>query len=853
MNNRKPFIKEILVRHAARKIFALLLAATLTSASLMRAPAVASSSTANEEPAEVALYQSLLDLNNPWTVMCVAAHPDDEDGATLTVLRRKYGAHTVSLFSTFGEGGQNAIGPELYEELGAIRARETLAASEIQGSEPHFLGLQDFGFSKSADEAFRVWGHEEALRRMVREIRRLRPDVIITNHDTVSGHGHHQATGRLVLEAFDAAANPARFPEQLSGEGLGAWQVKRVFVRINYEGGAASKALEDEAVRKGAIVSIDRSERDPLRNMTFAEEALQALRQHASQGPWPQTVPQGWASVIRYRLALQSKDAPPLPSQAQTFLDGLRLPQKLEETLTPLAVKALLPLYQNEHNREQVLSALLELKKSGVFEGSKMVKGETRFALMRERLNKALAIASGINLTVKLTDEAVVPNTAASFSVTISNQGSREIRVESGSLTGPETARLDNNSSIKLQARLGPKSVATVSVRRDIPSDAQINLPHSAHLYDGGLFGESFNASTEVMVSGVRFFINSKTHVDVAPAVEIVKLEPSPLVLTPATLNGSFKFQLRLVNHLHEPFKGRIMTASPANGSFESGPEFTLEAKEARDLAFESNAIPVDTPDERRTPRPAFDTLEISVHPANSSNVVTKEKVRVLYSDARIAPHLRVGYVRSFDDTLHGALAALGVEAKELSMDDVSAGDLQKYDTIIIDNRGYQAHPELISTNARLLDYVRQGGTLIVFYHKTNEWNPDAQKNRAQLAPYPIVLGNSRVTEENTPVTFLEPQHALLNFPNKIGAADFEGWTQERGLYYPQQWDEHFVALLAMSDTGEPTMRGGLLAADYGRGRYIYTSLVWYRQLRAGNAGAYRLFANMISYGHNRQ
>src|SRR5688572_24065953 len=179
----------------------------------------------------IALYQALLDLANPWTVMCVAAHPDDEDGTSLIVMRRKYGAHTVSLFSTFGEGGQNAIGPELYEELGAIRARETMAASEIQGSEPYFLGSRDFGFSKSRDETFQKWGQEEALRRMVLQIRKLRPDAIITNHSTTSNdHGHHQATARLVVDAFDAAADPTKFPDQLK-DGVTTWQVQRLFVR----------------------------------------------------------------------------------------------------------------------------------------------------------------------------------------------------------------------------------------------------------------------------------------------------------------------------------------------------------------------------------------------------------------------------------------------------------------------------------------------------------------------------------------------------------------------------------------------------------------------------------------------
>src|SRR5215510_1220378 len=178
------------------------------------------------------LHQALLDLTNPFTVLCVAAHPDDEDGSTLTVLRRKYGVHTVSLFSTYGEGGQNAVGPELYEELGVIRARETMAAAEVQGSEPHFLGLRDFGFSKTAEETFRAWGEKEALRRMVMKIRQLRPDVIITNHNTATGHGQHQATGRLLLQAFDDAANPNSFPEQLKD--VAVWQPKRLFVRFGF-------------------------------------------------------------------------------------------------------------------------------------------------------------------------------------------------------------------------------------------------------------------------------------------------------------------------------------------------------------------------------------------------------------------------------------------------------------------------------------------------------------------------------------------------------------------------------------------------------------------------------------------
>src|SRR5262249_48692943 len=320
-----------------RTISALLFVALLFNAPrAQQATAVQQSSTDRIE-----LYQALLDLQNPWTVMCVAADPDDEDGTSLIVMRHKYGAHTVSLFSTFGEGGQNAIGPELYEELGAIRAHETMAAAEIQGSEPHFLGLKDFGFSKTRDEAFRFWGHEEGLRRMVLQIRKLRPDVIITNHSTTSNdHGQHQATALMVVEAFDAAADPAKFPEQLK-DGVTTWQVQRLFVRQRGNQSADTQ-----------IVTIDPNETDPVRGVVYAEEALHALQQHATQGPWPKTFPEyanrfrgfsgqnaptGQLPMIRYLLVKSAKGAAPMPAQeSHNFLDGLVLTGESLRRLTPL-------------------------------------------------------------------------------------------------------------------------------------------------------------------------------------------------------------------------------------------------------------------------------------------------------------------------------------------------------------------------------------------------------------------------------------------------------------------------------------------------------------------------------------
>jgi hypothetical protein len=255
---------------------------------------------------------------------------------------------------------------------------------------------------------------------------------------------------------------------------------------------------------------------------------------------------------------------------------------------------------------------------------------------------------------------------------------------------------------------------------------------------------------------------------------------------------------------------------------------------------------------------PASTAIEASpsVAPSHRLLLRTTDKsynevaIPIVLADARVAPTLRVGYIRGFDYSLPNALGALGVESKELTVDEVRTADLQKYNAIIVDNRVYESQPGLIAANQKLLDYAKEGGTLIVFYHKSFEWNPDERRNRPQLAPYKLILGDERITDETAPITFLEPEHPLLNVPNKIGPGDFANWIQERGLYYPKEWDPQFHALLQSNDPGESALKGGLLVADYGRGHYIYTSMVWYRELRAGVPGAYRMFANMISYGH---
>lgn len=787
---------------------------------------------ATDKPDRVQLHQALLDLTNPFTVMCVAAHPDDEDGNTLTVLRRKYGVHTVSLFTTYGEGGQNAVGPELYEDLGVIRARETMAAAEVQGSEPHFLGLPDFGFSKSADEAFRVWGEKEALRRMVLQIRRLRPDVIITNHNTTSGHGHHQATGRLILQAFDAAADPKQFPEQL-GE-VTTWQAQRLFVRVQRNQNDEPAATQ---TAPSQLVTIDPNERDPIRGTTYAEQAHAGLQQHATQGPWSKTLGPNGARVIRYNLVRQIQTAAALPANARSVIDGLQLPEQIKSSFTAPTIDKK-PLTEFVDNRGEVLVSLINARKHGAFTASKevMALDPHRFQLMTARLDKALALTAGITFALNTSEHVIVPGIETRFSGTLTNSGDAEIQIKRVELSG-----MGSKKEIETADKLLPGTDTSLDTTVVADKNQPLTVPSSAHLYDGNLFGQLFSLEANLQIEDASFSVKATKKMDVAPAVEISDLDPSPFVSTPMIWHRPTKFTIKLKNNLSSQFHGVVKL----NGqSLETGREVAIEPNGSQTVVLEvRTTIPIN-----RRQRGSSD-LSVSVVPSEGNDAITRKTISSVFVDLRVAPGLRVGYISSFDKTLSKALAELGVDSRELSVGEVQTGALAGFDTLIIDNRGYEAHPELIKANDQLLKFVENGGTLIVFYHKTNEWNPDERAKRPQLAPYPIILSDDRVTEEDAPIQFLLPQHPLLTRPNRITQKDFENWIQERGLYYPKEWDSHYAALFSTHDKGEPPLKGGLLVGHYGKGNYIYTSMVWYRQLRGGIPGGYRFFANLISYG----
>ena len=386
-----------------------------------------------------------------------------------------------------------------------------------------------------------------------------------------------------------------------------------------------------------------------------------------------------------------------------------------------------------------------------------------------------------------------------------------------------------------------PGTETSAEVKVFTPKATSLTVPSSEHLYDGRLFGEPLKVEAELSIEGASFLIENETRREVAPAVEIVDVDPSPYVSTPATSQKPLDFTITLKNHLRKDFRGLLRVRGQ---SLETGREINLHPGESstQNLVVRT-ALPL-------TEQTEGSNVAVIVDLPNPKEPIAKRNIPLVYADAVVVSGRKVGYLPSSDETLQRALAALGVDAKQLTVDQIAKSDLSGFHTIIIDNRGYEAHQDLIPINNRLVKFVEDGGTLLVFYHRVNEWNPN--ERRPQLAPYPILVGDERVTEEDAPVVFLQPRHPLLNFPNRITQKDFADWVQERGLYFPREWDQHYTALLATNDKGEPQLRGGLLVAPYGRGNYIYTSFVWYRQLRAGLPGGYRMFANLISYGRRK-
>jgi LmbE family N-acetylglucosaminyl deacetylase len=798
---------------------------------------------AGPRPADVldagATRLALAKLRVTGTVLYVAAHPDDENTAMLAWFARGLRLRTGYLAMTRGDGGQNLIGAELGEQLGVIRTQELLAARRVDGAEQMFTRAIDFGFSKGPEETFAFWGHDSILADVVRAIRRFQPDVIVTRFPTDGGggHGHHTASALLAEEAFAAAADAKRFP------GCGpAWRAKRLLWNAFTPPGAKVDST---------WLRVDVGGFAPLLGRSWGEIAAVSRSNHRSQG----------FGVAERHGALPNFLAPRLgePAVADPF-EGVDLSWRAFGP-AGTGVDSLLALAEREFDPEHPEALLPRL-----FAVRRALDAlpPARPALLeakRAELDALVRSCSGVWVEAIALRPTVVPGESVRVAVTIVNRRPVTVSVR----------RIAAGSAVSSASGVPVNGTFTDTLTVPVPAAAPITQPYWL----------------ERPAVGGRFEVARPA--DIGTPENAPALRASIELGTPA---GDFRADAGVAYRWADPVQGerwRALEVAPPATLEPDQPVYAFPDRAARAVTVRVQAqranlagrVALSLPKGWTCAPPAADVAlakagdETHLHftvtpgegPAAASLAATitvdgrawsQRMVRIDYphipvqtlfppatarlvrADIRHAG-ARVAYVEGSGDGIPAALRQLGYEVVPLSDDDLEEADLSRFDAVVTGVRAFNTRPRLRAAQARLLDWVAAGGTLVVQYNTTGEGLP------AQLGPYPLTVSRDRVTDETAEVKLLAPGHPLLTRPNAIGPDDFVGWVQERGLYFANPADARYERVLACHDAGEPDRDGGLLYARHGKGVFVYCAYAMFRQLPAGVPGAWRLFANLVS------
>ena len=858
----------------------------------VRAPAVGT--------VEAALL--LRQLDGEKRVLMIGAHPDDEDTSFLATLARGEGARTAYLSLSRGEGGQNLIGPELGEALGIVRTGELVSARSLDGAEQYFTRAFDFGFSKTAEETFGHWPPEELLRDVVRVIRTFRPHVVVSIFagTPLDGHGQHQASGIVSGRAFDVAGDPERFPEQLVG-GVGAWEPLKLYRLTRRDPESATVRIETGALdplvgRSHFQVAMESRSRH--RSQDMGAPQLPGPRQSGAQllesrvEPPPEG-PDGLfagidTSLVGIARAARAPDEPILLAAIEAYRDGIREASDLllagdPDAVTPLLLAAL----------ESLDGAL----SSGEAAPAGPGRGELRSVLeaRREKLGRAILATAGIVTDVRVDRDRIVPGEEAEVELLVWNGGSREVVVENVSLLAPEGWSVQSDGRpltaggspvsmggsggdalaavppgnlrrwsfrIRTPHNQDPSRLYYLEEEREgslyrWPADSdRLGLPGNAPLLEGR-FELQVEGSTRLQVDrpGSHVGVDGaqgefRVPVYVVPAVS-VETDRSTIAW-PRESDDPRTVNIQVTNHSSEELTGRLYLDGPDGWRVEpEDRELRISPRGGETSASfriepTGGAVPgrtffqavVDSGGQEYT-----EGLTLVDYPhTDATPFYQPAGVDVSSFPVAVRPGIRVGYIMGSGDGGAQALRDLGVEVETLGPEEVRSGDLGRFDTIVLGIRTYETRPDVVASNDRLLDFARNGGTVVLQYHRY-------EYSEGNLAPYRIRIRrpHDRVTDPEASVTFLEPDHPALSMPNAISEEDFSGWNQERGLYFLNEWDPAFTPLLEMADPDEAPNRGSLMVAALGDGAYVYTGLALFRQFPQGVPGAYRLLANLVS------
>ena len=849
------------------------------------------------ESGHVGLGLLLRRLGTVGVFMMATAHPDDENNALLARYGHGFGYRTVLATATRGDGGQNEIGPELSDALGVLRTEELEAVHRFDGAEQYFTRAIDFGFSFSLEETFDKWGREEIVGDYVRLIRTVRPDVIAALSPEGTGGGqHHQASAMLSREAYRAAGDPSKFPEQIK-QGLRPWQAKKYYFNAGALGGGRGRPTPPTP--EPGLCLVDTSGFDALLGRTYSEIGAEARSMHKCQGT-AQLLALPGPAIARYRL-VDTTIAGQMSKQETSLFDGVdtslnalvqyvngQPPRPLVDGLAGMTRALREAIAQLQTGRPEatvpalasglsVVRALRgQLASLGLDEVARF-EIDQRLALKEVDFQLALLIATGVRIETLANDGVVVGGQPVTVTVVAAARTTSPTVIQSVIFNG-----FEGNATCPPGRLNGAVFSCEATLR--IPTDAKITAPYwkrlpTAERYEfepDVPFGVPFrptpfrvqlnleldgtpvtiDRAVEFRYEGDVFSGEKRMELHVVPALA-VKLLPEIAVIPSTTGAPQPDRELRVTvtNSSRAPIAGEIRLELPPG--WRSDPAvaaLTIAREDAADTTRFMIKAPADVvPGEYRVRAVArIDRLTFNLgyqvvdYPhTRRRHLDLPAETRLKVINVRTVPNLTVGYVAGVGDEVPSAISQLGARVVMLDRDELAWGDLSKYDAIMTGVRAYERREDLRIHNKRLIDYAERGGILIIQYNKT-------EFNEAQYGPLRAAVSNNRVTDEFSPVRLLEPSHPVFTFPNRLDDATWKGWSQERGLYFLGERDPQYIDLVELEEPfpyNKGPKRGALVEARVGKGRWIYVGLGLWRQLPAGTDGAYQLLANLISLG----
>ena len=794
------------------------------------------------------ILQQIKKLNVLGSVLYIAAHPDDENTRLLAYLANEKLVRTGYLSLTRGDGGQNLIGDEQGIDLGLIRTQELLSARRIDGAEQFFSRAYDFGFCKTPEEALKTWGHDKILSDVVWVIRKFRPDVIIARfpEDSRAGHGHHAASGILAREAFDAAADPAKFPEQLQ-QGVSVWQAKRMLWNT-FNFGNTNTQSEDQ-------FKLDAGTYNPLLGKSYGELAALGRSQHKSQGFG---VPAQRGEAIEYFVTIKG-DKP-----VNDLLDGVDISWKRTGAANDIqrTIDSIYRNYSAEHPENSVAQLVRLYKKIAT------IKDGFWREQKQNDIKKLLEYCSGLFMEAMAASEYAVEGDSLKINTTINNR--MGIALSNAFVNmydiyhGFDALKKNINASFGLSVYIRPDQKVSQPYWLENKMDkGSFNITDQQQIGKAEndplsiVFGATIDGENFKFIKPIRYKYTDPVKGEIYQPVQLiypVNINSAPSMLIFKNDDVNVERNIHFTLQANMPVNGQVQFKYNNNSKSVTVFDSVLHMKRGErkfvDVAINSDAIAKNSKDfygGKLSSRIFHQDQFYSLHKINYDHIPEinynyYDQVPVLKIDLKIAGSL-VGYIAGAGDKVPQALEQMGYKVVMLKPADCTVANLKQFDAVVTGVRAYNINEWLSNSYDALMQYVKDGGVLLTQYNTSNTIGPV----KAKMSPYPFNISRSRVTNEDATVNFLLPGHPALNYPNKITQKDFEGWVQERSIYNAENIDGNFQRILSMKDPNENEQDGSLIIANYGKGRFVYTGLVFFRELPAAVPGAYRLFANLIA------